>query len=179
LKLAVIIVDMVEDFVTGKFGSTQAEALIPTLKDLLAEARSRGTPIIYLHDHHGKNDFELSVWGEHAMEGSSGSKIVSDLMPVETDIIIKKQVYSGFFNSELEEILKKMEVDTLIITGVSTDICVQHNVADAFFRGFKSYVVTDGTAAFDEDVHQSTLDYMKKTYGAEIVNSEQVKKLIT
>lgn len=178
MRLAVMVTDMVEDFVTGNFGSARAAELIPILKELSVAARENKIPVIYLHDSHEDSDPELKVWGEHAMAGSGGSRIVSELNPLHEDKVIKKHVYSGFFESQLEDLLKEEKVDTLLFTGVSTDICVQHNVADAFYRGYKIYVVTDGTASFDSDTHESALTYMQKIYGAELVNAQEAKKLI-
>jgi nicotinamidase-related amidase len=93
-------------------------------------------------------------------------------------LVIEKNVYSGFYRSGLENYLLENKIDTLIITGVSTDICVQHNVADAFYRGFKSLVVIDGTATIDENTQESALNYMKKIYGAELLDSESIINLI-
>ena len=177
MRQALIVVDMVDDFVLGKFGSPGAKATVPVIQDLISNARNNDVPVIFLNDHHKEGDFELNVWGPHAMQDSKGSEIVRDLLPEPEDIVIKKQVYSGFFNTDLQRILEESKIGTLFFTGVSTDICVQHNVAEAFYRGFKIYVITDGTAAIDNQVHDSALDYMKKIYGAEPIDSKKARDL--
>lgn len=177
MKPALVIIDMVDDFVFGKFGSQGTESIITIIKDLIATAKTNHVPVIYLQDHHKDGDPELLIWGEHAMEGTKGSEIVSELKPDQDDVVIKKHVYSGFFKTELQEIIEKRNLDTLFFTGVSTDICVRHNVAEAFFRGLKSFVIIDGTAAIDNNVHDSALTYMEKTYGAELIESSSVKEL--
>lgn len=175
---AVLVVDMISDFVDGRFGSQHALDIIPALKDLLKTARAHGIPVIYLCDSHYEGDPELEVWGQHAMKDTEGSVIMKEIEPGPDDIIIKKHVYSGFYNSELEDRLKNLEIDKLIVAGVSTDICVQHNVADAFFRGLRSYVVTDATAAINPNTHESAIDYMVRIYGAKPIKSEDAKALM-
>jgi nicotinamidase-related amidase len=175
---AVLVVDMINEFVTGKLGSPGAKDIVSGIGKLLATARDNQVPVIYLTDAHRTEDRELKVWGEHAMIGTDSSEIVSSLSPEPEDIILRKQVYSGFYKSELEEILKLLDVDSIIFTGVSTDICVQNNVSEAFYRGFKIYVVTDGTAAIKDQVHESALGYMENIYGANLIDLEESFRLI-
>jgi nicotinamidase-related amidase len=61
-----------------------------------------------------------------------------------------------------------MGADTLIITGLHTNICDRHTCYDAFVRGFDIIVPEDGVEAFTEEEHKSGLDYMKRIYGARI-----------
>ncbi len=174
MKKAIIVVDMINDFVTGKLGSIGAQKIVPNIAALIKKARKQGVPIIYLRDFHTSDDKEMNIWGQHAMKGSAGSEIIPELKPEKTDIVIEKRWYSGFVDTELPLVLKKMGADTLIFTGVSTDICVQNNVAHAFFSGYETIVPRDCTASIDEDLHEHALKYMKNIYGTEITNSDTV-----
>ena len=171
---ALIIVDMIHDFVDGKFGSKEAQSIIPNIKKLIEWAHNVKIPVIYLKDEHSENDPELKVWGPHAMEGEKGSDIIPELAPAREDIVIRKHTYSGFFGTHLESILRELEVDHIILTGVSTNICVQHTAADAFFRGWEITVVSDATASIDKSTHQYALDYMKNIYGVAVKTTEEV-----
>lgn len=173
MKKAVIVVDMINDFVTGKLGSERARKIIPNIASLLKKARDEGIPIIYLRDAHSPDDREMDIWGEHAMKGSEGSEIVVELKPLKNDIVIEKKWYSGFVDTELPSVLKKLGIDTLIITGVSTDICVQNNVAHAYFSGYRTIVPLDCTASIDEEAMEQSLKYMKNIYGTEITDSQE------
>ncbi len=173
MKKAVIVVDMINDFVTGKLGSERARKIVPNIASLLKKARERGIPIIYLRDAHSPDDREMAIWGEHAMKGSEGSMIVSELKPLKNDIVIEKRWYSGFVDTELPSVLKKLGIDTLIITGVSTDICVQNNVAHAYFSGYKTIVPRDCTASLDQGSMELSFKYMKNIYGTEIIDSQE------
>jgi nicotinamidase-related amidase len=174
MKKVIIVVDMINDFVTGKIGSLRAQKIVPNIAALLKKTRKQGITVIYLRDAHMVNDKELGIWGQHAMKDTQGSEIIPELKPEKNDIIIEKKWYSGFVDTELPAILKKMGADTLIFVGVSTDICVQNNVAHAYFSGYRTIVPQDCTASIDEAAHEQALKYMKSIYGAEITTSEKV-----
>ncbi len=178
-RYAVIVIDMLNDFVRGKLKCERAERIIPNIKRLIDEARRRNLPIIYTKDSHIKNvDKELELWGEHALKGTNGSEIIDELKPTDKDYVIEKRRYSAFFQTDLDLLLRELNVDTLILTGISTDVCVKHTAADAFFRGYKIVVVEDCVEAFTEEGHKSALEYMKRIYGAKIVKlSELLKEL--
>jgi nicotinamidase-related amidase len=174
MKKAIIVVDMINDFVTGKLGGPRARKIVPNIAALLKKARKQGIPVIYLRDAHTKTDREMGIWGEHAMKGTDASEIVPELKPEKNDIVIEKRWYSGFVDTELPTVLKKLGVDTLIILGVSTDICVQNNVGHAYFSGYRTIVPQDCTASIDEGAHEQAIKYMKNIYGAEITSSDKV-----
>ena len=174
MRQALIIVDMIHDFVDGKFGSPQARAIVDNIKTLINWAHDNKIPVIYLKDAHGPDDPEIKIWGEHALSETKGSEIIEELTPAKNDIVIPKQTYSGFFRTHLESILNELECKQLILTGVSTNICVQHTAADAFFRGFDIVVVSDATASINEKSHLSALEYMKNIYGAQIKTTKEL-----
>src|SRR5659263_441193 len=150
MKKVLIVVDMINDFVTGKLGSDRARKIVPYISTLIKKAKKQGIPVIYLRDAHTPDDKELGIWGEHAMKGSQGSEIIPDLKPEKNDIVIEKKWYSAFVDTQLPDILKRLGADTIIFSGVSTDICVQNNVASAYFSGYTTIVPQDCTASIDE-----------------------------
>lgn len=170
---AIIIVDMINDFVTGKFGSHRAVTIVRNIRRVLDFAKKKELKVIYIQDCHKKGDFELAIWGPHALCGSAASKTVKELAPEKGDILLRKNTYSSFFNTDLERILKKLKIREVVIMGTSTDICVQHTAADAFFRGFKVIVLRDCVTSIDAKTHNSSLKYMQKMYGAKILTSRE------
>lgn len=174
MNKVLIIVDMINDFITGKFGSERALNIVPNVASLISKARKKDIPIIFLRDSHKSTDIEMSIWGEHAMENTPGSEIIPELEPGKNDIVIRKKWYSAFVDTELPGILKKMNADTLIFAGVSTDICVQNNVASAYFSGYKTIVPRDCTASIDVESYELSLKYMKNIFGTEITASDKV-----
>ncbi len=67
-----------------------------------------------------------------------------------------------------------MDADTIVLTGLHANICVRHTAADGFFRGYKIVVPRDATEALSEEEYQQGLEYLKKVYDAEIMETEQI-----
>lgn len=132
MKKAILVIDMINDFVVGKYGSEQARRIVPILKRFLNWARVKKIPIIYVQDTHSPYDPELKIWGKHAMKETPGCETVRELSRGPKDILVKKNTFSGFYRTKLESLLKKLRVKRLILTGITTDICVKHAAADAF-----------------------------------------------
>ncbi|MBC7107747.1 MAG: cysteine hydrolase [Methanomassiliicoccales archaeon] len=174
LTRAVIVVDMINDFVYGKFGSERARGIIPSISRLLETARTKGYLIIFTRDAHKTDDPEMKIWGEHAMKGTSGSEVIPDLNIQKGDHVIEKSTYSSFFNTELDSVLKRHSVDEVIIVGVTTDICVRHTAADAFFRGYKIIIPKECVQTISDEIQEKALDEMRRLYRAEIWDLERV-----
>ena len=177
MKMALLVIDMLNDFVKpgGSLRVERAEHIIPKLKALLGWARQKGIPVIYACDAHIRGvDAELALWGDHAIEGTWGAQVIDELKPQEGDFVVKKRRYSAFFGTDLDLLLRELSVDTLMLTGLVTNVCVQHTAADAFFRGYKLIVVRDCCEALSAEDHERALEYMRTVYGAQIRTSEEL-----
>jgi nicotinamidase-related amidase len=173
---AVIVIDMLEDFVTGALRCERADRIIPSIKKLVETARKKKIPVIYSNDAHLPTDFELKKWGTHAMKGTKGAEVIAQFKPSKDDIILEKRVYSGFFETGMDTVLRNLKVDTLILAGLHTNMCVRHTAADAFFRGYKIVIPDDATEAFTEKDYKEGLEYLKNVYSAEITNTDRIIK---
>jgi len=171
---ALIVTDMLNDFVHGNLKCERALPLIPVLQELVAAARNAGVPVIYTNDAHLPVDVEIGVWGEHAMAGSEGAQVIPELAPHDGDFQIPKRTYSAFHDTGLDSLLRGLGVDRVLLTGVHTHICGMHTAADAFFRGFKVVVITDAINAFSAEDHARGLAYIEEMYGADLVSSDEV-----
>ena len=176
-KKAIIIVDMLNDFVTGSLKCDRAQRIIPPLMKLIKEARKNNVPVIYSNDAHIKGiDHELKLWGDHAIAGTEGAKVIPELEPEEGDYIVPKRRYSGFYGTDLEMLLRELNVDTVILTGMHAHMCVRHTVADAYYRGYNIIVPTDGVDSFTEEDYQAGLKYLKEVYGAVISDVDTITR---
>lgn len=171
---AVLVIDMLNDFVTGSLKCDRASKIIPNIKKLLEVARKKGIPIIYCNDAHYEVDFEISRWGPHALKGTKGAEVVPELKPSERDFIVEKHAYSGFYETGLDPLLRSLKVSTLILTGLHTNVCVRHTAADAFFRGYKIIVVKDCVEAFTQEDHEQGLKYLEFAYNARIASLKEI-----
>lgn len=171
---AVVVLDMVNDFVTGALECKRAQRIIPNLQTLLDRARAHDVPVIFANDAHLREDFEMELWGEHAMKGTEGAEVIPELTVKDEDYVLEKRTYSGFYDTGLDQLLKGLGVDTLYLTGLHTNMCCRHTAADAYFRGYDLVAVEDGCEAFSEEDHQNGLDYLEKVYGAGIRPTEVI-----
>ena len=174
-KTAILVVDMLNDFVTGALKCDRGLAVVPNIAKLLQGARKAGVSVIFCNDAHVKGiDRELKLWGEHAIAGTKGAEVIPELGVCERDHIVPKRLYSGFFHTDLDLLLKELDVDTVILTGLHTHMCVRHTAADAFCLGYNVVVAADGTDAFTEEDYTSGLAYLKAVYGAEICSVSEL-----
>ena len=180
-RYAVLVVDMLYDFVFGKIKCDRAVPMIPRSANLIDSARSSAIPVLYTNDSHTRKDFEIERWGEHAMRGSKGAQVISDLRPRKKEVQIPKTTYSSFFNTKLERELKRTHdgkgANTLIITGLHTDCCVRHTTADAFFREYEAIIAEDAVNSFTELQYRTGLQYLKFWYLADILPTKKIVKL--
>lgn len=176
MQEAILVIDMSKDFVYGKLKSDRAQRIIPNLKKFLDSAREKSKPVIYVTDTHLPTDREMEIWGEHSMKGKEEAQVIDELKPGKKDYTLEKRTYSAFYETGLDPLLRDLKVDTVVITGLHTNICDRHSAADAFFRGYKIVVPEDCVDALTEKEHSEGLDYIKKIYGAEITKSKELIK---
>ena len=170
-KKALLIIDMLNDFLLegAPLEVPRGREIVSALKERIEEARREGIPIVYICDSHDKDDEEFKVWPPHAISETEGAEVIKELKPEKKDSIIKKQRYSGFFETNLDNILKKLGVKELIITGVVTNICILYTTADAVMRGYKVTIPKDSVAALNEEEGQFALDQIKNILKAKII----------
>lgn len=166
---AILVVDMLNDFVTGALKCDRSLAIVDQTAKLLDAARKYHVPVIFCNDAHLRNiDHELKLWGDHAIAGTKGAEVIPELNVCEKDYIVPKRRYSGFFHTDLDLLLKELGIEGVILTGLHTHMCVRHTAADAYCLGYQIIVAKDATDAFTETDYLSGLQYLKDVYGAEI-----------
>ena len=171
---ALIIVDMLNDFVDGKLANPKAQAIIEPLQRLLAHARAEDWVVAFSNDAHHSDDPELRVWGEHAMAGDPGAEVIEQLAPREGEIVSPKRVYGAFDFTGLDEQLKEREVDEVVIGGQHTHICVRHSSYGALIRGYEIVIPRDGVRAFEGVDEEEALAYLEMAYGAKITSVDEL-----
>ncbi|MYE27442.1 MAG: cysteine hydrolase, partial [Chloroflexi bacterium] len=109
----------------------------------------------------------------HCLAGSWGAEVVDELPVEASDIVIPKRRYSGFFQTTLDLTLRERGIDTVIVTGVVTNICVRSTVHDAFFLRYKVLVPEDLVMATSPQAQEVTLYDIDTHYG-DVTNLENV-----
>ncbi len=168
-ECAWVVVDLVNDFVSGKFGSPGAVEVARKTSSVISQLNGK-VELVFTLDTHILNDPEFRVWGEHCVEGTAGSNLYPDLEKF-NGFRIRKRHYDAFYNTDLDGYLRDKKIENLYISGISTDICVIHTVAGAFFRRYSVSLIEDLCTSIDPKNHDLAVSYMKEKYGARIIDS--------
>ncbi len=171
---AVLVADMLVDFVSGALANPSSVGTIPAQARLLTAARKRGWLVCYLNDAHLPNDFEERLWGAHALAGTAGAQVIPELAPQPGDAQFAKRYYSGFYQTGLDMYLRQHGVETVILTGQHAHICVQHTAGDAFVNGYRIVLAGDAIAAFTPADHANGIAYIEQMYGGTTATVDEI-----
>lgn len=174
-RCAVLTNDLQYDLVEkNEERQTAVAAFTPKMTAFLAQMRELGVPIVHLQLINREDDplAERYDGWLPVTKGSDGARIIAEFLE-DTDVIVEKNKDSGFFETELDAKLKELGVDTVVITGMQTQICVQTTSADAFFRGYKVIVPADGVVSARDDDKQRALDWLA-SYCAIVLDTDEL-----
>lgn len=177
------ILEQIGDWPAG--GGSDAWAAVRAIQPLLGTARATDIPVIFTRYCYteqtarfdafaGKRGRNLAAF----MHGSPGTQIISELQPVQGELVVDKVNASAFYATALLSALVSLGVDTLIIAGVSTSGCVRATAVDAASNNFKVAVVSDGTADRIELSHKISLLDLWMKY-ADVLTSAEVTHYLT
>ncbi|MCW2957781.1 MAG: cysteine hydrolase [Solirubrobacterales bacterium] len=149
------------------------------IREVIAAARAAGIPPVFIQEVHKRSlvDFgrELDgVEGLHGLEGDRLTELADDVGPEGDEYLIRKRRYSAFFATELELILKSYGVQTLILLGALTDVCVHYTFADAHQHDYHCRVVTDCVGGSSIEAHEASLNAMAYLQRDALVTSDDV-----
>ncbi|WP_080316511.1 isochorismatase family cysteine hydrolase [Bacillus anthracis] len=175
MKYAVLTNDLQYDLVNKNEDRIAAvEAFTPKMVSFLDTMRENDVSIIHLQLINLEDDPKAERYGDFlpVTKGSKGAEILPEFLH-EKDIIMEKNKDSGFFETNLDETLKKLGVDTIIITGMQTQICVQTTAADGFFRGYNVIVPEDAVVSAKDEDKERALKWLG-LYCAKIMSIEEI-----
>jgi ureidoacrylate peracid hydrolase len=181
---ALFIIDMQNDLCAEGFLCDQAgrdltatRSIIPNLQKLLAAAREAGVLVCHvgfstLREHLSDSGPWLaqrrrSTYSSDklCMDGSEGAETIDELKPQADEPIIRKHRYSAFKGTNLDLLLRGRDIRTVVTTGVSTNVCVESSLREAFELDYYVCIPRDGVASWDMDLHEATLQTVNHRYG--------------
>ena len=181
-RTALVVIDMQKDFLLpGGFGDflgndvTLLQRTIAPIQALLAAARRLGMTVIHTREGHlpdlsdcpptkltrwppGTRIGDVGPMGRILIRGEEGHGIVDEVAPIEGEIVIDKPGKDAFYATGLEELLRSMSIENLLITGVTTDVCCSATTIAANDRGFNALVVGDCVASYSPERHAAVLE---------------------
>jgi ureidoacrylate peracid hydrolase len=176
---ALIVVDMQNIWVhpRGARYLPMSEDIVPKIQELLRFCRSRQVPVIYLHTTKRKDLADAGIFADikpqthdaadewSNFEGSPGAELYEPVKPAAGDILVKKFRYSGFYGTQLENLLHALGRDTIAIAGVATNVCCDSTARDGAMRDFKVLFLSDCNASFSQQEQEATLNNFDKHFG--------------
>jgi ureidoacrylate peracid hydrolase len=185
---ALIVVDVQNDFVSpegsaGKRGDDvgAAIAMIPNLTRLIDQARKMGLTIVYIRTTH-------SEWTDTASwiyrtsqksglstcrEGTWGADFYDGIAPLPSERVVIKHRYSAFINTDLNTVLKARGIQSILVCGVATNVCVETTARDGYMYDYYVTMIDDCSAAYDAKLHMSTLENIRRHFGL-VASSHQI-----
>jgi nicotinamidase-related amidase len=181
--VALLLIDVINDLAFE--GNEEIVQTAPEMAQRVAVLKNRAKalriPCVYVNDNFGRwrSDFEKQV--EHCLNDDvPGRPLVELLRPEPEDYCILKPKHSGFFSTTLDLLLRHLESQTLILTGIAGDRCVLFTANDAYLRDYKLYVPADCCVSNSRRDNDQALELMKRVLAAntEPAHSLQLEKLL-
>ncbi len=178
---ALVIIDMQRDFLEpGGFGETLGNDVsllaptIPVVGRVLAAARALGMTVIHTREGHrpdltdcppakrARGNPTLAIGdegprGRILIRGEEGHDIIDDLAPIDGEALLDKPGKGAFYATDLEAILRNAQIRSLLVCGVTTEVCVHTTVREANDRGFECLVIEDGCGSYFPEFHAMAL----------------------
>lgn len=162
---ALLLIDMQQD---GMAIVPAGQAIVPTVKRVLDGFRQNRLPVLFkvrVHRPDGRDveGFRLDLFAKHPflVEGTPGAAIVSPLAPRDGEYIVKGARFSGFFQTDLQLLLTRLGVETLVICGIQTPNCIRCTVTDAIAYDYRVILLEDAVAAQTPEIHAANLRDMQ------------------
>jgi nicotinamidase-related amidase len=202
---ALVLIDMQRDFVEpGGFGETlgndvsQLRAVIPPLQAVLAAAREAGITVIHTREGHkpdlsdcppaklNRGEPALRIGdpgpkGRILIRGEYGHDIIDELAPADGELVIDKPGKGSFYATGLDETLRDAGITSLIVTGVTTEVCVHTTVREANDRGYECLVLSDCVGSYFPEFQRYGLEMIAAQGGifGWVASSDQFLKALT
>ena len=200
-KTALLVIDMQRDFLDARGYAAKAglniaplQAVIPAVHKLLDAARAAGLMIVHTLEGHvpdlsdcppyklarsrnaGAEIGSPGPLGRLLVRGEAGHDFIDELQPASGEVVIDKPGYSAFAHTDLDNRLRVRGIDTLLLSGITTEVCVSSTLRDAVDRGYRCITISDACASGFADLHDAALRMIAVEGGifGTVMSSEQV-----
>ena len=188
-KTALVVIDMQRDFLLpGGFGESlgndvgQLLKVVPPLTALIAAARAAGIMVVHTREGHrpdlsdcppaklnrgapSKRIGDPGKYGRILIRGEYGHDIVDELAPIDGEVVIDKPGKGAFYATELSDVLTEAGITQLLVTGVTTEVCVHTTTREANDRGYECLVVSDCVGSYFPEFQRAGLETIKAQGG--------------
>jgi nicotinamidase-related amidase len=169
---ALLLIDVLNGFLSpnGTLYHPDAKAVVEPLRQLRDTARAAERLIVYAMDHHrpGVFDFELLHVREHCVAGEADAEPFDDFVPAtgaRNEVAITKRRYSAFYGTELDMLLRERGIDSVVLAGVKTNVCLRATAQDAFAGGYRVIVPREATCSNRPHLAEASLEDIQYYFG--------------
>ena len=181
---ALIVIDLQNEFVDpkGKIWIPSATRGISAVKKMIETCRELKVPVIYtIHTHHPYINevgilFKVDPY-KRLEEGTWGAEIYPEITPKPEEKVVRKHRYSAFYESDLDLALRSLGKDTVIISGVMTNLCCECTAHDALARDYKVVFGSDLNFTDHEEIHTNVLRTIRRKVGR-VLSSDEIIKIL-
>jgi nicotinamidase-related amidase len=177
-EVALLLIDVINDlnFPGGERLLPHAAEAARHIAELKRRCREAGIPALYVNDNFGRWQSDFAKLVAHCREpGSCGREVMEQLVPdEEKDYFVLKPKHSGFFSTTLDTLLEYLGAKTLILTGLTADICVLFTANDAYMRDFNLIVPSDCVASLEPEENRHALAQMRRVLKADFRPSTEL-----
>jgi gluconolactonase len=193
-RTALIIQDLQNDVITegGAFAESgapvhaQSQNVVENVKGLAQAARDAGVPVIHVHYivEKGAPGLKLNAplfqgvkEADALVRGTWGAAPVDGLEPQEGDLVVEKTRMNGFHNTILDNLLRGLGTETLVISGAWTNMSIEHTARHGADAGYEIVVVSDGTSTVNDEWQNAGLNYALTNVGVAATAAEVAQAL--
>src|SRR5690625_5077208 len=172
-----LFVDLLNDFFQQPPLSTQREALVRAVNELAVLARAADCPIIWIRQEF-EPDFSdaflrMRETGRRVtIKGTDGCQLLAELKRQPADHVLVKKRYSGFFGTQLAQLLQDLACTHLLIGGVNTQACVRATAIDAYQMDYQILFATEAISSYDPEFHRESMRYLAQSIGTPMNNAD-------
>lgn len=156
--------------------------VVPNLQRLQQACRGAGIPVIHVHIASATPDGSDTSWRYKCLGiirplGSKEAGILEELAPLPGEVVLRKTTSSAFISTNAHRVLRNMGIDTIIMTGVVTNSCVESSTRGAGDLGFKVLLVDDACATYTPEAHQVSLRYLHRNFAIVTTTQEVLRQI--
>jgi len=187
-RTAVLVIDMQNEFVEAGAHYTAYPTsldIIPNIGRIVSFARENKMPVIWTQSDHSfpYGGLMLKKYPPIAQEkvlwrNTRSFDIFPDMtQPLPGEYRVVKHKYDAFFGTDLDLILRNLKIESLVITGIATDVCCESTARSAFFREYQVAFISDGNSTFDPESHKASLKTINLFFGKVLTADEVLREL--
>jgi nicotinamidase-related amidase len=177
MKKALLIIDLLNDFFKEGLLAEHRQKLTTSVNELVDVTHEQNIPVIWVRQEYKADLSDAPFYNKKnnkpvTIEGTDGCQLLPELHREKSDYEIVKKRYSAFFNTDLDELLGRLNVDIIIATGINTMTCVRTTAIDAYQRDYEVILALDGVDAYDVEQHENSIKYLQYAVARGLNNDE-------